>query len=76
MRDWARKGMRVKYVEGAWYLRDLDGNNTLIEYYTWSDPGGSVPAGLASSFSSSSIAKTLDAMVALANAGSFCTGKL
>ena len=68
--------MPVAYIEGAWYLHALGEKTTLIEYYTWSDPGGAIPAGLASSFSSSSIEDTIEAMVKLARAGSSCDSKL
>jgi hypothetical protein len=76
MRAWSQRGMRVAFIEGAWYLHALGENSTLIEYYTWSDPGGSVPAGLASSFSTSSIANAIESMVRLARAGSTCDGRL
>lgn len=76
MREWSQRGMPVEFVEGAWYLHSLGENSTLIEYYTWSDPGGSVPVRLASSFSANSIEDAILAMVSLAKEGSSCAGKL
>jgi len=76
MKEWSLRGMRVAFVEGAWYLHSLGENSTLIEYYTWSDPGGAVPARLASSFSTSSIGDAIESMVKLARDGSTCDGTL
>jgi hypothetical protein len=73
MRERSKQGMPVEFVEGAWYLHSFGDNSTLIEYYTWSDPGGAVPARLASSFSASSIEDAVLAMVSLATEGSTCT---
>ena len=50
MRAQARRGVRIAFAEGAWYLRDMGNGQTLVEYYTWSDPGGSIPSGFASVF--------------------------
>jgi hypothetical protein len=69
---WMAKGMSLAYTHGAWFLVDLDGANTLVEYYTWSDPGGRVPAGLASTFAAGSIEDTLVTMGELAKKGPNC----
>lgn len=68
-KQWAEKGIPLKFTEGAWFLVDIDGENTLIEYYTWSDPGGSVPASIASSFAAGSIKSNFTDMVRAANKG-------
>ena len=47
---------------GAWLLVRLDDTHTLGEYHAWSNPGGYIPSGLASSLSSSGIADTFSAM--------------
>ena len=52
----------VTESSGAWLLIRLDDKHTLGEYHAWSDPGGYVPSGLASSLSASGIADTFKAM--------------
>jgi hypothetical protein len=71
-KEWGDKGMHVASTQGSWFLVDLDGSSTLIEYYTWSDPGGSLPAGMASSMAASGISGTIDDMVTLARKGPYC----
>jgi len=70
--EWAESGIAVAWTKGAWLLIDIDGSNTLVEYYTWSDPGGNLPAGPVSSFSSSGVADTVQVMADLAKAGPSC----
>jgi len=69
---WMDKGIPLAYTHGSWFLVDLDGAHTLIEYYTWTDPGGSVPAGLASSFAAGGISDTLRTMAELGRTGPNC----
>lgn len=69
---WSEKGMHIVSTQGSWFLVDLDGRHTLIEYYTWADPGGSIPAGLASSLAASSVDDTITNMAALARKGPGC----
>jgi len=71
-REWAEKGIRIAYTQGSWFLVEIDANHTLVEYYVWSDPGGNIPAGLASSFASGSISETLMTMERLARDGPTC----
>lgn len=71
-REWAAKGVQVPFTEGSWLLADLGGGRTLVEYYAWSDPGGSVPAGMASRFAAGGISDTFSAMKRLAAAGPTC----
>ncbi len=71
-REWAEKGMRIAYTQGSWFLVEIDATHTLVEYYVWSDPGGSIPAGLASSFASGSIGETMMTMERLALDGPTC----
>ena len=52
----------VPFTKGAWLLLKLDDSHTFVEYHAWSDPGGFVPAGPASTFASGSIDQTLQAM--------------
>lgn len=59
---------------GAWLLIRLDDTHTLGEYYAWSNPGGYIPSGLASSLSASGIAETFSAMETFAkNNTELCT---
>ncbi|MCA9570163.1 MAG: hypothetical protein KC656_20105 [Myxococcales bacterium] len=73
-REAARNGMPVEWTYGAWLLVDL-GDRTVVEYYTWSDPGGSIPAG-ASRFAGGAVRQTLAAIGELAaqNIGRSRTG--
>jgi hypothetical protein len=72
VRTWADQGMQVTFTEGAWVLADLGDARTLVLYYTWSDPGGNIPARVASSFAEGGIADTIAAMERLAKAGPRC----
>ncbi|MCB9683857.1 MAG: hypothetical protein H6738_02120 [Alphaproteobacteria bacterium] len=72
-KTWAKKGTQVPFTEGAWFLVDLGEGKTLVEYVAASDPGGIVPAGLAASFASGSIANTFEGMKKLALAGGHCS---
>ena len=47
---------------GAWLLIRLNDTSTLGEYHAWSEPGGYIPTGLASSLSASGIEETFNAM--------------
>jgi hypothetical protein len=69
---WADKGMALAFTNGGWLLVDLDGTHTLIEYWTWTDPGGFVPAGLASSFAAGSIAESIQTFASLARQRKGC----
>jgi hypothetical protein len=69
---WAEKGMQIEFTEGSWFLVALDEGHTLVEYYAWSDPGGMVPAGLASSFAGGAVPDLFAAMQQFAKAGPGC----
>jgi hypothetical protein len=56
----------VRISRGAWWLVDLDGTHTLAEYHAWTDPGGDLPAGVASRFAHGAIADTIDKLEAYA----------
>lgn len=71
-KTWADKGMQLPFTEGAWTLADLGDGRTLVEYYAWSDPGGNVPARVASSFAAGGISDTIASMTALAKKGPTC----
>jgi len=74
-RDFMQKGMPIAFAKGAWYLTELDADHTLVEYWTWTDPGGYVPAGLASSFAAGGIKDTIESMARLAGDGPRCAVK-
>jgi len=72
---WAAEGMAVESTVGAWWLVDLGDGRTLVEYYVWSDPGGAVPASMASRFAAGSISDTLTTMASAAKAGPGCPAR-
>ena len=59
-------GMPIAWSKGAWLLVDLGGGKTLIEYHTWSDPGGNVPVGPATRFAAGEVKSTLQGIAAFA----------
>jgi len=70
------KGMPIAWSKGAWLLVDLGNNKTLIEYHTWSDPGGSVPVGPATRFAAGEVKSNLKNVTAFArNHIPTCTGR-
>lgn len=69
---WAAKGMHLDSTQGGWFLIDLDGKTTLVEYYAWADPGGSLPASLVSSLAERSVDDTIAQFTTLAKAGPTC----
>lgn len=71
-RDYLPNGMEIEFAKGAWWLTALDADHTLVEYWTWTDPGGYVPAGLASSFAAGGIKDTFAQMEKLAAKGGRC----
>ncbi|MFT4625717.1 MAG: hypothetical protein ACI8PZ_004388 [Myxococcota bacterium] len=68
----AEKGIPVGFTWGAWFLVDLGSGRTLVEYHALSDPGGSVPARMASSFAAGGISDTIESMAKLAVKGPTC----
>ncbi|HMV65204.1 MAG TPA: hypothetical protein PKA64_00040 [Myxococcota bacterium] len=72
---WADKGVPVASTRGGWLLIDLDGASTLVEYYAWADPGGSLPASIANSFATSGIEDTLKTFRNLAQSGPTCPAR-
>lgn len=68
----AGSGTRVDHTYGGWFLVDLGQDRTLVEFWTWSDPGGVVPEGLAASFATKNVATTLGSMADLARRGPSC----
>ena len=52
--------VEVTFNLGAWLLAELSPTQTLAEYHSWSDPGGSLPPGPASRFASRTIDATIE----------------
>lgn len=65
-REIVASAVPVGFSRGSWFLVDMGEDRTLVEYAVWTDPGGSIPAGLMSMFASGSIRDTLEAMEAIA----------
>jgi hypothetical protein len=70
--EWAAQGRPLAWTKGAWLLVDIDGQSTWVEYQTWSDPGGKLPAGAVSRLSAGGISDTLETIEELANEGPAC----
>jgi hypothetical protein len=66
------EGTPLAFTKGGWLLVALDPGHTLVEYYVWTDPGGRVPAGVASSFAAGGITETIAGLGAQARAGAAC----
>lgn len=54
---------------GSWWLIALDDNHTILEYSSWSDPGGNIPAGPATSFVAGTIEDSFEAVARVAKSG-------
>lgn len=65
VKEAAQGGYPVDWTYGSWLLVDLGDGRTVVEYYSWSDPGGSIPAG-ASRFAGGAVRQTLAAIAELA----------
>jgi len=66
MAEYRDRGMPVAWSLGSWMLVRLSDDRTLGEFFTWTDPGGRLPAGPASRFAGGAIKDTLRAVDALA----------
>ena len=69
------EGVGIAWAKGAWFLVKLDDNRTFVEYHSWSNPGGRVPAGPATRFAKSEVRDNLVSMVRFARThGATCKG--
>lgn len=59
-------GVMLGFTRGSWYLTAVDERHTLVEYYTWVDPGGDLSPSMMTMFAGRSIKKTFDQMEAIA----------
>ncbi len=70
--EWASNGVPVAFTQGAWFLISLGEERTLVEYTSFSDPGGRLPRRFASSFAAGGIENTIRQMEKLARRGPTC----
>ena len=68
----AAQGIPIGFTQGSWFLVDLGDGRTLVEYHALTDPGGNVPARLASSFAAGGISETIENIAKLAAKGPTC----
>lgn len=52
----------IGFSRGAWLLVALDEVSTYVEYFLHTDPGGSIPSGMASMFATKGVRDTIDAI--------------
>lgn len=71
-KEMAAKGTSISFTKGGWMLTEVDAGHTLAEFHVWSDPGGFVPAGLASSFATGGVKDNLIALEELVRQGPSC----
>lgn len=60
------EGVMVGFTRGAWLLTAIGEEQTLVEYYSWVDPGGNLSPTLMSWFAGKTIRTTLESMEKLA----------
>jgi len=68
----AAEGVPVGKSEGGWLVIDAGAGRTLIEYFAYSEPGGSVPTSFANAFATGGVKGTLQAVAKLAHADPRC----
>lgn len=62
-------GSPIGSSTGAWFLVAVDARSTWAEYFVVSDPGGRIPASLASRFATSGVRDNIEAIVRFAKEG-------
>jgi hypothetical protein len=72
VKDLTAGNQHVTFTHGGWFLVDLGEDRTLVEFWSWSDPGGNVPVRLAASMALGGIEDTFATMSDLARAGPAC----
>lgn len=73
LRDLTAGEQHVTFTHGGWFLVDLGEERTLVEFWSWSDPGGNVPVRLAASMALGGIEDTFATMSDLARRGPACS---
>ena len=56
------KGVMLGFTRGSWFLLAVNDHQTLVEYYTWVDPGGNLSPSVMSWFATKTIVKTFESM--------------
>ncbi len=54
--------IRLQVCDGTWTLEKLGSRSTRVEYYLYTDPGGSIPAWIANKANTTSVPALLDAV--------------
>lgn len=60
------EGIPIAFAKGSWFVQALDDDHTLVEYYSWVDPGGALNPRILSWFAGKTIRETLEAMEKIA----------
>jgi len=68
----SQQGTPIGFSKGGWLLTALDDGTTLAEFTVWSDPGGYVPASIATSFATGGVEDNLEALRLLVDKGPGC----
>ena len=71
-RSYVEKGMPIAFSDSSWLLTDIGGDHTLVEFYSWTDPGGSLPKAATNLFAEGSLKDTIRSMERLAADGPSC----
>ncbi|MCP4808388.1 MAG: hypothetical protein GY913_06230 [Proteobacteria bacterium] len=58
--------MPIAWAKGGWLLIPLSDGSTWVEYFSWANPGGSIPSGLFSKFADKEVLATFEAVEARA----------
>jgi len=58
--------MPIAWAKGGYLVIPLSDGRTWVEYFSWTDPGGNVPAGLFSKFADKEVLATFEAIAARA----------
>lgn len=64
--DLLADSMPIDWAKGGWLLIPLSDGSTWVEYFSWANPGGSIPSGLFSKFADKEVLATFEAMEARA----------
>ena len=54
--------MPIEWAKGGWLLIPLSDGRTWVEYFSWANPGGSIPSGLFSKFADKEVLNTFEAV--------------
>jgi hypothetical protein len=63
------EGVPIGSTRGAWFLVAIDQFSTYVEYYSNTDPGAGVPAGISSRLAVGGVKSAIEAMQKFAKEG-------